>query len=90
MKGQKILDHMFFQRQLGFKTNETHLYMPNSYLDIAIKPSNIEVLKYMTAPYLSKRAILKECAGNGATLNLAARKLNQTGYMQRHCGLVNT
>jgi hypothetical protein len=90
MKGHKLLYHMFFQRQLSFKTKETYLYMPNSYLDIAIKPSNIEVLKYMTAPYLSKRSIMKDCDGNGATLNLAARKLNQTGYMQRHCGLVNT
>jgi hypothetical protein len=33
---------------------------------------------------------MKDCAWNGATLNLAARKLNQTGYVQRHCGLVNT
>jgi hypothetical protein len=64
--------------------------MPNSYLDIAIKPSNIEVLKYMTAPDLSKRAIMKDCAGNGATLNLATRKLNQIVYVQHHCGLVNT
>jgi hypothetical protein len=44
----------------------------------------------MTAPDLSKRAITTECAGNGATLNLAARKLNQTGYVQRHCGLIST
>jgi hypothetical protein len=66
--------------------------MPNSYLDIAINPSNIEVLKYMTAPGLSKRAIMKDCAGNGngAALNLTVRKMNQTGYVQRHCGLVNT
>jgi hypothetical protein len=63
--------------------------MPNSYLDIEIKPSNIKVLNYMTAPDLSKRAIMKDCAGNGATINLAARKMNQTGYVQRHCGLVN-
>jgi hypothetical protein len=89
MKVQKLLDHMFFQRQLSFKTKETHLYMTNSYLKIAINPSNIEVLKYMTAPDLSKRAIVNDCAGNGATLNLAARKLNQTVYVQRHCGLVN-
>jgi hypothetical protein len=90
MKGQKLLDHMFYQRQLSFKKKETHLYIPNSYLDIAIKPSNIEVLNYMTAPDLSKRAIMKECAGNGAMLNLTARKLNQTGYVHRHCGLVHT
>jgi hypothetical protein len=64
--------------------------MPNSYLDITIKPSKIEVLKYMTPPDLSKRAIMKDCAGNGATLNLIARKLNHTGYVQRHWGLVNT
>jgi hypothetical protein len=90
MKGQKLLDHMFFQQQLSFKTKETHLYMPNPYLGITIKPSNIEVLKYITASDLSKRAIMKGCAGNGATLNLATRKLNQTGYVQHNCGLANT
>jgi hypothetical protein len=64
--------------------------LQNKGLDIAIKPSNIDVLKYMTAPDLSKRATMKDCAGNGATLNLTARKLNQTGYVHRHCGLVST
>jgi hypothetical protein len=63
--------------------------MSNSYLDIAIKPSTIEVLKYMTAPDLSKRAIIKDCAGNGATINLTARKPKQTGYVQHHCGIIN-
>jgi hypothetical protein len=33
---------------------------------------------------------MKDCAGNGETINLGARKLNQTGYLQRHCGLVHT
>jgi hypothetical protein len=89
MKGHKLLDHMFSQQQLRLKTKENHLYIPNSYLDIAIKPSNIEVLKYMTDPDLSTRAIMKECAGNGATLKFAVRKLNQIGYVQRHCRLVN-
>jgi hypothetical protein len=60
MKGQKLVDDMFSQQQLSFKTKEAHLYMPSSYLDIAIKPSRIEVLKYMTAPDLSKRAIMKD------------------------------
>jgi hypothetical protein len=76
MKGQKLLDHMFFQQQLSFKTKETHLHMPNYYLDIAIKPFDIDVLKYITDPDLSKRAIMKDCAGNGSTLNLSARKLS--------------
>jgi hypothetical protein len=44
----------------------------------------------MTAPALSKRAIMQDCAGNGSTLNLTARKLNQTGYAQLQCGLFNT
>jgi hypothetical protein len=33
---------------------------------------------------------MRDCAGNGATMNLAARKLNHTGYIQCYCGLVNT
>jgi hypothetical protein len=88
---ETIRPHVFSTTtELQNKGDSTHLYMPNSYLDIAIKPSNIEALKYMTAPDLSKRAIMKDCAGNGATLNLSARKLNQTGYLQPRCGLVNT
>jgi hypothetical protein len=89
-EGTETIRPHVFSTTTELQKKETHLYMPNSYLDIKIKPSNIEVLKYMNAPDLSKRAIMKDCAGNGATLNLTARKLNQTGYVQRHCGLVNT
>jgi hypothetical protein len=44
----------------------------------------------MTTPDLSTCTIMQDCARNGATRNLAMRKLNQTGYVQCHCGLVNT
>jgi hypothetical protein len=90
MTGQALLDHMFAQRQISFKTREDRRYEANSYLDLAIKPCNIAVLKHMAAPDLSKMAIMQDCAGNRATLNLAVRKLNTTGYVQHHCGLVNT
>jgi hypothetical protein len=30
-----------------------------------------------------------EFAGNGTNMNLSDCKLHQTGYIQRHCGLVN-
>jgi hypothetical protein len=33
---------------------------------------------------------MQDFAGNGATLNLVARKLKKTGYVQFHCGIVNT
>jgi hypothetical protein len=90
MQGQELLDNMFAQQQISFKTSEEQLYTSNAYLDLTIKPCNIDILKHMKPPDLSKRTIMQDCAGNGATLNLAARKLNQTGYVQRHCGLVNT
>jgi hypothetical protein len=45
---------------------------------------------HTVAPDLSKGSIMQDCAWIGATLNLSARKLNQTGYMQRRCGLVDT
>jgi hypothetical protein len=69
---------MFAQGQISFKTSEEQLYTPNSYIDRIIKLCNVDILKHMTAPDLSKRAIMHDCAGNGATLNLEARKLNQT------------
>jgi hypothetical protein len=88
--GLKWLDHMFAQEKISFKTPEEQLYTPNAYIDLTIKPCNVDILKNMTSPDLSKRTIMHDCAGNVATLILAARKLNQTGYVQRHCGLINT
>jgi hypothetical protein len=90
MMGQSFLDHMFAQRQISFKMRDDWLYDANIYIDLAIKPCKIAVMKHITAPDLSKRASMQDCAGNGATLNLAARKLNTAGYAQRNCGLVNT
>jgi hypothetical protein len=87
---QERMEHMFAQRQIIFKTSEEQLYTPNAHLGLTIKPCNIDIIKHMQAPDLSKRAIIHDCAGNGATLNLAARKLNQEGFAHRHCGLVNT
>jgi hypothetical protein len=31
----------------------------------------------------------RDCAGNGAQMNTTVRKFDHTGYIQRHCGLVN-
>jgi hypothetical protein len=88
ISGKAFLDHMFAQWQISFKMREDRLYEANSYLDLAIKPCNIALLKQLKAPDLSKRAIMQDCAGNGATLNPAVRKLNTTGYTQRRCGLL--
>jgi hypothetical protein len=88
MPGQAFLDHMFAQWQISFKTREDRLYEASSYLDLAIKPCNIALLKQLKAPDLSKRAIMQDFAGNGATLNPAVRKLNTMGYSQRRCGLL--
>jgi hypothetical protein len=90
MKGQTLLDHMLDPRQISFKTQEKELYAPNAHLDIAMKPCNVKILKHMTAPDLSKSSGMQDCACNVATINLVTRKLNQTGYIQRHFGLGNT
>jgi hypothetical protein len=90
IQGQELLDHTFAQGKISFKTSEEHLHTPNAYLDLSIKPGNVDILKHMKAPDLSRSAIMQDCAGNRAKFNLAARKLNQTGYVQRHYGLVNT
>jgi hypothetical protein len=41
MQGQELLDHMFVQWQIIFKTSYIHLYTSNACLDIAIKSGNI-------------------------------------------------
>jgi hypothetical protein len=81
---------MFVNLQIGHTTRSNDLYEPTAYLDVAMLPGNLEILQFKTAPDLTNRSIMGDCAGNGATMNLAARKLNQTGYIQCHCGLVNT
>jgi hypothetical protein len=60
MRGQKLLDDMFAQRQISFKTSEEQLYTFNVYLNLTIKPCNIDILKHMTAPDLSKCATIQD------------------------------
>jgi hypothetical protein len=88
--GKYLLEHMFMKHQLCYKTKVKDLYAPNVYLDVAMLPGKMEILWFKTASDLTKRSIMGDCDGNGDTMNLVARKLNQTGYIQRHCGLVNT
>jgi hypothetical protein len=88
--GQDFLEHMFLKHQMCYKTKATDLYAPNAYLDVAMLPGNLEILQFKTAPDLTRRSIVGDCADNGATMNLAARKLNNTGDIQHHCGLENT
>jgi hypothetical protein len=78
------------KHQICYKTRANDIYAPNAYLDVFMLPGNLEILQFNTAPDLTKISIMGDCAGNGATMNIATRKLNQTGYIQRHCGLVNT
>jgi hypothetical protein len=60
LKSQTLLDHnMFAQRQISFKTQEKEIYALNDYLDLAMKPYNVTILKHMTSPDLSKRSVVK-------------------------------
>jgi hypothetical protein len=85
-----MLDYMFAKRQIYYKTNKKSRYMPNEYGNVAMKPFNLKVFQFLTKPDLSKRSIMRDCAEYGAQLKMVTRKLNQTGYIQHHCGLVNT
>jgi hypothetical protein len=76
--------------QMCYKTRAKDLYAPNAYLDVAMLPGNLEIRQFKTAPDLKKRSIMGKCAGNGATMNLAACKFKQNVYIQHHCGIVNT
>jgi hypothetical protein len=53
MKGQTLLDHMSAWRQISLKTQENERYAPNDYLDLAMKPCNVTILKHMTASDLA-------------------------------------
>jgi hypothetical protein len=77
--GQTLLERIFAQRQIISKTQEKELYAPNDYLDIARKLCNVTILNHMTAPDLSKRPVIQDCASNGVMLILVTRKLYQTG-----------
>jgi hypothetical protein len=67
------------KRQICYKTRVKALYAPNAYLDVAMLPGNLEILQFKVTPDPTKRSIMGDCAGPGATMNLAARKLNHTG-----------
>jgi hypothetical protein len=66
---------MVDQQQIRYSNDEKALYKPHEYLNIAIKSCNITVLPFTTKPDLSKRSIMRDCAGNGEQMNTATRKL---------------
>jgi hypothetical protein len=43
--GQDLLEHMFMKLQLCYKTKFKDLYAPNAYLDVAMLPGNMKILR---------------------------------------------
>jgi hypothetical protein len=85
LKGKELFAHMVAVRLINTKATS-----PSEYLDVVVSTSNRTVLKDAAEASMSKRNIMKDAGGANATMKLAARKLDQMGYIKLHSGIVNT
>ena len=60
------------------------------HLDVKVSDGNGDVMAAASVWNLSKRDIMRDSGGNGANINLAARKLDMMGFFKLHSGLINS
>ena len=83
--GEKLFSHMRYRSIIS----PTAKASPSHHLDVAITDSQREVLNVTHMTALTKREIMKDAAGVGQGMKLAARKLDSLGSIRPHSGLVN-
>ena len=85
--GLPLFEHMISKRcidpQGGVKDDA-----PSAHFDVTITSPQRDMLK-ATSLELNKQEIMKYAGGHGATIKMAARKLDQLGYIKAHSGVAN-
>jgi hypothetical protein len=84
LSGSNLFAHLVCKRE-----SSDALTCPSPHLDAEILESNRHALQ-TTKSMMTKREIMKESGGDGATMKLSARQLDHVGQVKSHSGLVNT
>jgi hypothetical protein len=84
--GIPLFDHMVSKRCIDPKGGLKDA--PSAHYDVSITIPQRDMLK-ATSLELTKREIMKYAGGHGATIKMAARKLDQLGYIKAHSGVAN-
>ena len=85
LKGKDIFSHM-----VGVCLTNTKATSPSKFLDVVVITSNIAVLKDAAEASTIKRKFMRDSGGLNETMKLAARNLDQMGYIKSHSGIVNS
>lgn len=87
LTGLSLLDHLALHARRRTKDKDDKL-RPSPYLDVEMTKTQAQILDPKPAD-LTARALLIDAGGNGATLNLAKRKLDATGNFRSITWLAN-
>ena len=88
VSGKDLLDHMTNFRRRDTTASDTEKLEPSAYLDV-VMTADQQMLMNPKPHDLTVRAILRDAGGVGASLKLAKRKLDATGFVKAHCGRIN-
>ncbi|HSN65040.1 MAG TPA: hypothetical protein VLS94_00280 [Fusibacter sp.] len=93
MKGMELFQHLE-SKMLMSPTSKTQLEVknlsPSQYINVEMTKENRLALAAAVDPSLtSKRSIMMDAVGPGATKKMARRKLNMFGKISSRCGTVN-
>ena len=75
---------------VGLHLANTKTTSPSEFLETAVSNSNRTVLNDASDSYMRKINIMKDSGGPNATMNLAARNLDQMGYTKSHSFIMNS
>jgi hypothetical protein len=84
--GLQLFEHMIAKPCLDPKGGLKDA--PSPHFDVSISNPQRDMLK-PTSLELSKQEIMKYAGGHSATIKMAARKLDQLGYVKAHSGVAN-
>ena len=84
LTGIDLFSHMVQKRLIDPKSKDK----PSCYLAIDLDKSQLGILA-PTSLQLNKREIMRYAGGTGASMKMAARKLDQFGYIKSYSGLAN-
>jgi hypothetical protein len=85
LTGPDLFAHLIKKREISHAESTS----PSRHLNLEISESNRRVLR-TTKLCMTKREIMKEAGGDGATMKLSARRLDHIGQVKSHSGLVNS
>lgn len=88
--GDNALGHVVaFRNREVAKGGRTKIFKASAYLDLEVNHRQMECVQ-PTEDDFRRADVLRDAVGDGAMRKISKRKLTTLGYLQGHCGIVNS